>query len=72
MILGFPPGEAGSILADSKVSGALEGKLIISMLAGVSCEMIAKSLGKSGPELRLVRVTPSVGAQISESCSLVS
>ena len=73
IILGFQPGDADKLLGDTEVSKALKGKLIISMLAGVSCERISGILSQTVDQTpRVIRVIPSIGAQINESCSLIS
>ena len=72
VILGIQPGDAKLVLGDSNVAQALAGKLIISMLAGVSCDMVSSILAAEGSSARVVRVIPSIGAQINQSCSLVS
>jgi pyrroline-5-carboxylate reductase len=78
VILGFQPGDVNKILGDTEVSKSLEGKLIISMLAGVTCEMISGILSAANDshnvdqEPSVVRVIPSIGAQINEACSLIS
>ena len=77
VILGFQPGDAKKILGDANLSKELQGKLIISMLAGVTCDKISKLISATATqqdeqEARVIRVVPSIGAQINESCSLVS
>ena len=77
VLLGFRPGQVSSILEEPEIAQALSGKHIISLLAGVSSEKIsdtlAKGAGKQGDSAaRIVRVIPSIGAQIGASCSLVS
>ncbi len=75
IILGFQPGDVSRILGDEEVSKTLEGKLIISMLAGVTCEKISSILSQgrnADQEPRVIRVVPSIGAQINQSCTLIS
>lgn len=75
VILGFQPGDVSKILGDKEVSKALEGKLIISMLAGVTCEKLSSLLSrapKTGEKPPVIRVVPSIGAQINQSCTLIS
>lgn len=74
IILGFQPGDVSKILRNAEVSKALEGKLIISMLAGVTCEEISVILKEhnTDQEPRVIRVVPSIGAQINQSCTLIS
>lgn len=80
VILGFQPGDVGAILGEQEMADALEGKTIVSMLAGVGCQMIKATLmGGSIPHdepakdiYSIVRVLPSIGAQINESMSFIS
>ena len=71
VVLGFQPGDVSKILGDQELSKALVGKLVISMLAGVTCDKIF-SLLSNDREPRVIRVVPSIGAQINQSCTLIS
>ena len=44
IILGLPPGELDAVLATKGLIDVLRGKLIISLLAGVSCDRLASGL----------------------------
>lgn len=78
VILGFQPGDVGSVLGNHDISQALQGKLIISMLAGVGRDRIRHELSRGGQskdtehDWHIVRLIPSIGAQIGASVSLVS
>jgi pyrroline-5-carboxylate reductase len=72
VILGFQPGDTRKILSETEVAQALAEKLIISMVAGVTCDALSSMLGLENSSARIIRVIPSVGAQINQSCSLVS
>jgi pyrroline-5-carboxylate reductase len=72
VIFGFQPGDAKKILSDPEVAQVLAGKLLISMVAGVSCGALSTMLGVEDSSARIIRVIPSIGARINQSCSLVS
>ncbi|RMZ77404.1 hypothetical protein DV738_g4367, partial [Chaetothyriales sp. CBS 135597] len=62
------PGDVHKILPH--VAQALARKLVISMLAGVTTVTISTILGVTAGGI--IRVIPSIGAQINQSCSLIS
>lgn len=80
VILGFQPTDVKAILDDSSMACALHGKLVISMLAGVSSAAIYQVLETASrrqsnsleEKFRVVRVMPSIGAQINKSVSLIA
>ena len=75
VILGFPPGEPNAVFATPGLVDALRGKLIISLLAGVSYDQLTTSL-QSGTKLGLnhhiLRVIPTIGATINDSVTLIA
>lgn len=74
-ILAFQPQQLATVLTSSSLSEDLRGKLIISVLAGVSSREIIETVygaTDSTSESRVSRVIPSIGAQINESASLVA
>ncbi|KIV87186.1 pyrroline-5-carboxylate reductase [Exophiala sideris] len=75
VILGFQPQQLGQILSNSTLVKALQEKLVISLLAGISSQQIAETIygrADSGEQDRISRVIPSIGAQINESMTLVA
>ena len=57
------------------MADALRGKLIVSLLAGVSYDQLANNLGldtKAGPSHHVLRVIPSIGAMINDSVTLIA
>ena len=75
IILGFPPGELNAVFAIPGLVDALRGKLIVSLLAGVSYDQLNTSF-QSGtkPELdhHILRVIPTIGATINDSVTLIA
>lgn len=69
VVLAFRPDQLQSILSQSGMSDALHGKLIISILAGISPEEIIDQLSCN---VHVVRVMPSMGAQAYESTTLTA
>lgn len=73
IILGFQPNYLKNAIGNSDMAKALAGKLVISLLAGKSCQEIAEVLEtKSDAGTEIVRVIPSIGAQINESMTLIA
>lgn len=81
VMLGIPPGELESFSKTPGISEALQGKLIVSLLAGVSCAQVAaacaevrKSIGGSEKDYlpNVARVIPTIAAQVNDSVSLVA
>ncbi|KAI4093618.1 MAG: hypothetical protein L6R37_007364 [Teloschistes peruensis] len=77
IILGFPPGVLKSVSQLPGVHGALEGKLIISLLAGVSIDQLVTAFGRGlghedEPKSHYLRVIPSIGAKINDSVTLIA
>ncbi|KAI4199060.1 MAG: hypothetical protein LQ350_004882 [Teloschistes chrysophthalmus] len=78
VILGFPPDVLKSASeAVGRDINALPGKLIISLLAGVSTDRLANFLGRGmgppyGPNTHYLRVIPSIGAKINDSVTLIA
>ena len=75
IILGFPPNELNAVFATPGLADALRGKVIVSLLAGVSYDRLTTSL-QSGtkPELdhHVLRVIPTIGATINDSVTLIA
>ena len=75
VILSFPPGELNAVFSTPGLIDALRGKLIISVLAGVSYDQLANVLQtdrKAGPVHHVLRVIPSIGAKINDSVTLIA
>ena len=75
IILGFPPGELNAVFDTKGLVHALRGKLIISLLAGVSYDQLAKALQldtKAGLTHHVLRIIPSIGAKINDSVTLIA
>ncbi|KAF2098803.1 pyrroline-5-carboxylate reductase [Rhizodiscina lignyota] len=75
IILAFQPQQLTGVLSDSALLQALQDKLIISVLAGVSSRQIIEAVYTSSEltrQSRVSRVIPSIGAQINESASLIA
>ena len=75
VILGIQPQQLDDIFSDEAFAKEIRGKLIVSLLAGVSTAKLVETIkgGKqTAPQSRVVRVIPSIGAQISESATLIA
>ena len=75
VILGFPPGKLNAVFGAPGLVDALRGKLIISLLAGVSygqLETILQSHTKEDLYHHILRVIPSIGAKINDSVTLIA
>ncbi|KAI1610689.1 pyrroline-5-carboxylate reductase [Exophiala viscosa] len=75
VILGFQPQQLAEILSNSALLEAIRGKLVISLLAGISSRQITQTIypnAELSEENRVARVIPSIGAQIRESMTLVA
>lgn len=76
VILGFPPGELKAVFANNAgLVDALRGKLIISLLAGVSYHQLSTVLQDATathPDFHTMRVIPSIGARINNSVTLIA
>ena len=75
VILGFPPGQLNSVLGTTGLVDALRGKLIVSLLAGVSYDQLANGLrldAKADHSHHVLRVIPSIGAMINDSVTLIA
>lgn len=68
VILGVRPGDLGKLLETSGLVQALDGRIVVSMLAGVSLQKLAVATKNSD----VVRVIPTIGAQNGDSVSLLS
>ena len=79
VILGCKPYMVGEILREEGIKEALEGKLLISICAGVPVEQIGRVLyGESYPEnipknaCRIVRAMPNTAAIVRESMTVIA
>src|SRR5690349_18412036 len=79
VLLCFPPSQVQPILSEPGMGDAVQGKLIISILAGVARRQIEDQLYKSAAEklkfekrrANIIRVMPTLGAQAYESATLI-
>lgn len=75
IILGFHPGDLNAVFDTKGLVEALRGKLIISLLAGVSYNQLAGALQldtTTGFTHHILRVIPSIGAKINDSVTLIA
>ena len=77
VLLGFKPQMVDKILGTREMSIALEGKLVITILAGVSADCIKNTLqnaysAKDRRETSVVRVLPNTASAIGESMSVIA
>ncbi|KAL2434864.1 hypothetical protein ABEF95_009633 [Exophiala dermatitidis] len=75
IILGFQPQQLSQVFSSPELIEAVTGKLVISMLAGVSTAELVNKV-RHDPESttphRVARVIPSIGAQVNESATLIA
>ena len=74
VLLGHKPYMLDSILSVDGMAEALKGKVVISILAGVSAEQIISKLGDSDKEdqTSVVCAVPNMGAHIQESMTVIA
>lgn len=79
VMLGVPPGELDTIAQTPGLAKAVQGKLMVSLLAGVSCGQVAAAFARhvdSGKqqdfELSVARVIPTIAAQANDSVTLIA
>ena len=84
VVLGFPPGELKAAFRTPGMADALRGKLIISLLAGVTYDQLEGALldpynrqaepppPPSEEDYHILRAIPSIGAQINDSVTLLA
>jgi pyrroline-5-carboxylate reductase len=79
VMLGVPPGELDSICETPGLAEAVQGKLTVSLLAGVSCTQVAAALSKHSESGRrqdfksnVARVIPTIAAQVKDSITLIA
>lgn len=74
IILAYQPNQLSQVFEQSELIDAVRGKLTISVLAGVSTSQIAEVIYKdaTAKDTRITRVIPTIGAQISESVTLLA
>lgn len=76
VILGFPPDQLKAAFATEELVDALRGKLIISLLAGVSLSQLSNAIMQTSTstdaKFHMMRVIPSIGAKIHDSVTLIA
>ena len=75
VMLGFQPHQLTAISSNQALRKALQGKLVISLLAGVSSQQIREAIyasDETSSSSRISRVIPSIGAKINESVTLIA
>jgi pyrroline-5-carboxylate reductase len=79
VMLGVPPGQYINFSKTPGLAEAVKGKLIVSLLAGVSCAQLAKAFasqvegGKQEDyESNIAQVIPTIAAQVGDSVTLIA
>lgn len=79
VVLGVPPGELENIAKTPGLPEAVQGKLVVSLLAGVSCALVATAFSKLSEggkqedlESNIARVIPTIAAQAKDSVTLIA
>ncbi|XDG06184.1 hypothetical protein ABKA04_005799 [Annulohypoxylon sp. FPYF3050] len=72
VILGHKPYQVKKVLGEKGMAEALRGKMIISILAGVTTAQIQGTLAPESPHFDIIRVMPNIGARLGESMTLIS
>lgn len=79
IMLGVPPGELDNIAQTPGLAKAVQGKLIVSLLAGVTCGQVAAAFARHAEsskqkdfESTVARVIPTIAAQVKDSVTLVA
>lgn len=75
VMLGIPPGELDSFSQTPGLAEAVQGKLIVSLLAGVSCTQVARAFAKGNDDQVLpnvTRVIPTIAAQVNDSVTIIA
>ncbi|KAI1834842.1 hypothetical protein DTO006G1_3330 [Penicillium roqueforti] len=74
IILGCKPFMAEAVLREEGVRDALAGKLVISMLAGQSCETLTRLINPdpgAADQPHLMKAIPNMGAQFGQSMTII-
>lgn len=73
VILGVRPGDFAGLLQVPGLAEALATRIVVSMLAGVTLQDMARTFGVKGisQDLRLLKLMPTIGAQNGDSVSLL-
>ncbi|KAI4727436.1 pyrroline-5-carboxylate reductase [Aureobasidium sp. EXF-10728] len=77
VMLGIPPAELKAISENVPLCKSLRGKLVVSLLAGTSCEQVTEAfvlndkMNRAG-QFHVIRVIPSIGAQNLDSVSMIA
>ncbi|KIW90180.1 uncharacterized protein Z519_08823 [Cladophialophora bantiana CBS 173.52] len=75
VILAFQPQQFVEVLNSPTLVETIRGKLVLSILAGITSLQVAQQLYNAAeltPENRVVRLIPSMGTQIIESMTLIA
>ncbi|KAI1452451.1 pyrroline-5-carboxylate reductase dimerization-domain-containing protein [Annulohypoxylon moriforme] len=79
VVLGHKPYQVQKVLGENGMAEALRGKMIISILAGVTTDQIRGALVAKGLDgdrdnthFDIIRVMPNIGARLRESMTLIS
>lgn len=78
ILLGFVPGDLNTVLGTNDLAAHLKGKVVISMLAGISTDELLEALqtnshsGSMTSEFNVARIIPTLSAKIGESVTLVA
>lgn len=79
VMLGVPPGELESIAQTPGLAEAVKGKLLVSLLAGVSCAQVAAAFASQVAgsnqedfQANVARVIPTIAAQVKDSMTLIA
>ena len=71
VILAFPPDQLNDVVSNPAIAFVRQSKLVISLLAGVSCDQLSKALPPTFGE-SLFCVIPTNAAKINDSFTLIS
>jgi pyrroline-5-carboxylate reductase len=79
VVLGVPPGELDDFAKMPGLSDVVRGKLIVSLLAGVTCAQVAAAFARQTSDGKqedfqknVARVIPTIAAQVRDSVSLIA
>ncbi|KAI5195150.1 hypothetical protein AUEXF2481DRAFT_5084 [Aureobasidium subglaciale EXF-2481] len=77
VLLGIPPDQITFLGKNQQVCDSLRGKLVISLLAGTSCQQVLDALtppqkSDTEPCFDVLRVIPSIGAQSLDSVTMIA
>ncbi|THY29580.1 pyrroline-5-carboxylate reductase [Aureobasidium pullulans] len=77
IMLGIPPAELRSISENMPLCKSLRGKLVISLLAGTTCEQVIDAFvlneeTNKAEQFHVIHVIPSIGAQNLDSVTMIA